>query len=216
AGKTMWVSTFHATCVRTLRRDIERIGYSRNFIIIDSGDQLSVMKQVLKKLNVDPKQYDPRAMINQISSAKNKLMTPEQYTSLTGNYYEQQVAKIYGAYQEMLRKNQALDFDDLLMETLHLFQRIPEVLQYYQRRFQYIHVHEYQDTNEAQYHLVQLLAQKHENLCVVGGSAQSIYRWRGANIKNILSFEKDYTKATVILLGQNYRSKNQIVNAANH
>lgn len=216
AGKTMWVSTFHAMCVRILRRDIERIGYSRNFIIIDSGDQLSVMKQVLKNLNVDPKQYDPRAMINQISSAKNKLMTPEQYTSLTGNYYEQQVAKIYGAYQEMLRKNQALDFDDLIMETIHLFQRIPEVLQYYQRRFQYIHVDEYQDTNEAQYHLVQLLAQKHENLCVVGDSDQSIYRWRGANIKNILSFEKDYTNAKVIFLEQNYRSTKAILNAANH
>src|SRR5699024_3183106 len=162
-----WVSTFHAMCVRILRRDIERIGYSRNFIIIDSGDQLSVMKQVLKNLNVDPKQYDPRAMINQISSAKNKLMTPEQYTYLTCNYYEQ-IGKLYGAYQEILRKIQALDFDDLIMYTIHLFQRIPEVLQYYQRRFQYIHVDEYQDTNEAQYHLVQLLAQKHENLCVVG------------------------------------------------
>src|SRR5699024_3797756 len=184
--KTMWVSTFHAVCVTILQRDIERSGYSRNFIIIDSGEQLSVMKQVLKNLNVDPKQYDPRAMINQISSAKNKLMTPEQYTSLTGNYYEQQVAKIYVAYQAMLRKNQALDIDDLIMESIHLFQRIPEVLQYYQRRFQYFHVDEYQDTNEAQYHLVQLLAQKHENLCVFRGSDQSIYRWRGANIKNIL------------------------------
>src|SRR5699024_5829422 len=142
AGKTMWVSTFHAMCVRIMRRDIERIGYSRNFIIIDSGDKLSVMKQVLKNLNMYPKQYDPRAMVNQISSAKYKLMKPEQYTSLTGNYYEQLVAKIYGAYQEMLRKNQALDFDDLIMETIHLFQRIPEVLQYYQRRFQYIHVDE--------------------------------------------------------------------------
>src|SRR5699024_6693588 len=144
--KTMWVSTFLALCVRILRREVERIGYSRNFIIIDSGDQLSVMKQVLKNLNVDRKQYDPRALINQISADKNKLMPPEQYTSLTGNYYEQQVAKIYGAYQEMLRKNQALDFDDLSMETIHLFQRIPELLQYYQRRFQYIHVDEYQDT----------------------------------------------------------------------
>src|SRR5699024_6532149 len=130
AGKTMWVCTLHGRCVRTLRRDMERMDYSRNCISVDGGDQLSVMKQVLKNLNVDTKQYDPRAMINQISSAKNKLMTPEQYTSLTGNYYEQQVAKIYGAYQEMLRKNQALDFDDLIMDTIHLFQRIPEVLQY--------------------------------------------------------------------------------------
>src|SRR5699024_10212096 len=206
AGKTMWVSTFHAMCVRILRRDIERIGYSRNCVSVDSWCQLSVTKQVLKNLNVDPKQYDPRAMINQISSAKNKLMTPEQYTSLTGNYYEQQVAKIYGAYKEMLRKNQALDFDDLIMETIQLFQQITEVLKYYLRRFQYIDVDEYQDTNEAQYQLVQLLAQKHENLCVVGDSDQSIYRWRGANIKNILSFEKDYTNAKVILLEQNYRS----------
>lgn len=216
AGKTMWVSTFHAMCVRILRRDIERIGYSRNFIIIDGGDQLMVMKQVLKNLNMDPKQYDPRAMINQISSAKNKLITPEKYETLTGNYFEKQVSKVYHAYQQMLRKNQALDFDDLIMETIHLFKRIPEVLSFYQRRFQYVHVDEYQDTNEAQYHLVRLLAEKHENLCVVGDSDQSIYRWRGANIKNILSFEKDYSDAKVIFLEQNYRSTKAILNAANH
>src|SRR5699024_3022281 len=149
-AKYMWVSTFHSMCVRILRRDIERIGYSRNFTIVDTTDQRSVMKRILKDLNINPKQYDPRAMINQISGAKNELITPEMYEDQASNYFEQTVAKIYHAYQKTLRKNQALDFDDLIMETIHLFKRVPEVLQYYQRRFQYIHVDEYQDTNKAQ------------------------------------------------------------------
>src|SRR5699024_7309036 len=153
-GESMWVPTFHSMCVRILRRDIERIGYDRNFIIIDSSDQLTVMKQILKNLNIDPKQYDPRAMIHHISNAKNELITPEMYEKEAFSYYDQQVAKIYIAYQKMLRKNQALDFDDLIMQTIHLFQRVPEVLAYYQRRFQYIHVDEYQDTIHAQYKLV--------------------------------------------------------------
>ena len=212
----IWVSTFHSMCVRILRRDIERIGYNRNFTIIDSSDQLTVMKQILKNLNVDPKQYDPRAMINQISNAKNVLITPEMYTENANTYYEQQVAKVYEAYQKMLRKNQALDFDDLIMETIHLFKRVPEVLNYYQHRFQYIHVDEYQDTNHAQYYLVKQLASRFQNLCVVGDSDQSIYRWRGADIKNILSFEKDYPAARTILLEQNYRSTKSILDAANH
>jgi DNA helicase-2/ATP-dependent DNA helicase PcrA len=216
AGNHMWVSTFHSMCVRILRRDIERIGYSRNFVIIDGGDQLTVMKQILKNLNMDPKQFDPRAMINQISSAKNELITPEMYEEKAGNFYERQVAKVYHAYQKMLRKNQALDFDDLIMETIHLFKRVPEVLHYYQRRFQYMHVDEYQDTNEAQYYLVKQLSSRHQNVCVVGDSDQSIYRWRGANIKNILSFEKDYPAAKVIFLEQNYRSTKSILKAANH
>ena len=215
AGHYMWVSTFHSMCVRILRRDIERIGYSRNFTIIDSGDQLTVMKQILKNLNINPKQYDPRAMIHQISSAKNELITPEKYEELAGNYYEQQVAKVYHAYQKTLRKNQALDFDDLIMETIHLFNRVPEVLTYYQRRFQYIHVDEYQDTNEAQYYLVKLLSKRHENLCVVGDSDQSIYRWRGANIKNILSFEKDYLMRQLFCLNKIIVQLNPFF-AANH
>lgn len=213
---SMWVSTFHSMCVRILRRDIERIGYSRNFTIIDGTDQRSVMKQILKNLNLDPKQYDPRAMLHQISNAKNELITPESFAANTGNYYEQKVAEVYQAYQKMLRKNQVLDFDDLIMETIHLFQRVPEVLYYYQRRFQYVHVDEYQDTNKAQYSLVKQLANRYQNLCVVGDSDQSIYRWRGADIQNILSFEKDYPNAKVIYLEQNYRSTRSILDAANH
>lgn len=215
-ANAMWVSTFHSMCVRILRRDIERIGYSRNFSIIDGTDQRSVMKQILKNLNLDPKQYDPRAMLNHISNAKNELITPESYAAHTGNYYEQKVAEIYQAYQKTLRKNQVLDFDDLIMETIHLFQRVPEVLHYYQRRFQYVHVDEYQDTNKAQYSLVKQLANRYQNLCVVGDSDQSIYRWRGADIQNILSFEKDYPNAKVIYLEQNYRSTRSILDAANH
>src|SRR5699024_10532164 len=214
-GDYMWVSTFHSMCVRILRRDIERIGYSRNFSIIDSSDQQTVMKQILKNLNVDSKQYDPRAMIGQISNCKNQLITPEQAIESANNYFEKQVAEIYDAYQKMLRKNQVLDFDDLIMETIHLFQRVPEVLQYYQRRFQYIHVDEYQDTNHAQYYLMKQLSSRYQKICVVGDSYQSIYRWRGANIANILSFEKDYPAAKVIYLEQNYRSTKSILDAAN-
>lgn len=214
-GDYMWVSTFHSMCVRILRRDIERIGYSRNFSIIDSSDQLTVMKQILRNLNIDPKQFDPRAMIGQISNRKNELITPAQAIESANNYFEKQVAEIYDAYQKMLRKNQVLDFDDLIMETIHLFKRVPEVLQYYQRRFQYIHVDEYQDTNHAQYYLVKQLASRFQNICVVGDSDQSIYRWRGANIANILSFEKDYPAAKVIYLEQNYRSTKSILDAAN-
>lgn len=214
-SEQIWVSTFHSMCVRILRRNIDRIGYSNNFTIIDSSDQLSVMRQLLRELNIDPKNFDPRAMLGQISAAKNELITPETYSERVGNYYERQVAKIYEAYQRTLRKNQSLDFDDLIMETIHLFKRVPEVLAYYQRRFQYIHVDEYQDTNHAQYYLIKLLAEKFENLCVVGDSDQSIYRWRGANIENILTFEKDYPNARVILLEQNYRSTKFILKAAN-
>lgn len=215
-SEEMLVSTFHSMCVRILRRDIDRIGYSRNFTIIDSSDQQSLMKQILKDLNIDPKQYDPRAMIAQISNMKNELITPEVALDRAGNFYERQVAEIYQSYQKTLRKNQALDFDDLIMETIHLFKRVPEVLQYYQRRFQYIHVDEYQDTNQAQYYLVKQLASRYQNLCVVGDSDQSIYRWRGANIENILTFEKDYPSAKVIFLEQNYRSTKTILEAANH
>src|SRR5699024_4423816 len=215
ASEAIWVSTFHSMCVRILRRDIERIGYERNFTIIDSSDQLTVMKQVLKNLNIDPKQYDPRAMIGQISNAKNELITFDMYEKNANSYYEKQVAQIYRAYQKLLQKNQALDFDDLIMQTSILFKRVPEVLTYYQRRFQYIHVDEYQDTNHAQYMLVKQLANRFQNLCVVGDSDQSIYRWRGADIKNILSFEKDYPNAKTILLEQNYRSTKTILAAAN-
>src|SRR5690625_3099807 len=150
----MWVSTFHSMCVRILRRDCDRIGYNSNFSILDSSDQQTVMKNVLKNLNIDPKQYDPRAMIAQISSAKNELKTPEIFEKNALTLYEETVSKVYKEYQRIIRKSQAMDFDDLIMQTVHLFQRVPEVLHYYQRRFQYIHVDEYQDTNHAQYNLV--------------------------------------------------------------
>ena len=211
----IWVSTFHSMCVRILRRDIDRIGYSKNFTILDGSDQQTVVKQVLKNLNLDPKNFEPRAMIGQISNLKNEMITPKQYTSQANNYYEKEVARVYEGYQKMLVKNEALDFDDLIMQTIHLFDRVPEVLEYYQNRFQYIHVDEYQDTNHAQYYLVKQLASRFENICVVGDSDQSIYRWRGANIANILSFEKDYKNARTILLEQNYRSSKSILDAAN-
>lgn len=211
----MWVSTFHSMCVRILRRDIDRIGYNRNFTILDSGDQLSVVKQVLKNLNLDPKQFDPRAMLGQISSAKNELISDADFEKKASNFYERQVSQVYTGYQTMLRKNQSLDFDDLIMQTILLFKRVPEVLEFYQRRFQYIHVDEYQDTNHAQYFLVKQLASRFQNLCVVGDSDQSIYRWRGADISNILTFEEDYPNAKTVFLEQNYRSTKFILQAAN-
>lgn len=211
----IWVSTFHSMCVRILRRDIDRLGYNRNFTILDTTDQQSVVKTILKEKNLDPKKYDPRAILGAISSAKNELIGPEEFAKNAGGHMDQIVADVYELYQKRLRKNQALDFDDLIMTTIQLFQRVPEVLTYYQRKFQYIHVDEYQDTNRAQYMLVKLLAQRFQNLCVVGDSDQSIYRWRGADIANILSFEKDYPRSEVILLEQNYRSTKRILFAAN-
>ncbi len=214
-GDDIWISTFHSMCVRILRRDSDRMGINRNFSILDTTDQLSVIKSVLKERNLDPKKYDPRSILGSISSAKNELITPEEFDNQAGSHYEQIVSDIYKDYQKKLRKNQSLDFDDLIMTTIQLFQRVPEVLETYQRKFQYIHVDEYQDTNRAQYMLVKLLAARFQNLCVVGDSDQSIYRWRGADIANILSFEKDYPQANVILLEQNYRSTKLILEAAN-
>lgn len=215
AAEDIWISTFHSMCVRILRRDIDRMGFNRNFSILDTTDQLSVIKNILKEKNIDPKKFDPRTILGTISSAKNELQTPEEYEKIAGGMYEQIVSDVYKLYQKKLRKNQALDFDDLIMTTIQLFQRVPEVLEFYQRKFQYIHVDEYQDTNRAQYMLVKLLASRFRNLCVVGDSDQSIYRWRGADIANILSFEKDYKNAKVILLEQNYRSTKRILQAAN-
>ncbi|MGE6259873.1 DNA helicase PcrA [Heyndrickxia sporothermodurans] len=215
AAEEVWISTFHSMCVRILRRDIDRIGFNRNFTILDPTDQQSVIKGILKDKNIDPKKFDPRSILGTISSAKNELVDPEEYSKLIGGYYEQVVSDVYEEYQKRLRKNQALDFDDLIMTTIQLFNRVPEVLEYYQRKFQYIHVDEYQDTNRAQYMLVKMLASRFQNLCVVGDSDQSIYAWRGADISNILSFEKDYPRAKVILLEQNYRSTKRILHAAN-
>lgn len=215
ASDDIWISTFHSMCVRILRRDIDRMGFSRNFSILDTTDQQSVIKQILKDRNMDTKKYDYRAILGSISSAKNELITPEEYAKTAADFYTKVVSDVYTEYQKRLRKNQALDFDDLIMTTIQLFQLVPEVLEYYQRKFQYIHVDEYQDTNRAQYMLVKLLASRFRNLCVVGDSDQSIYRWRGADIANILSFEKDYPNATLIFLEQNYRSTKKILEAAN-
>ncbi|MDM5203692.1 DNA helicase PcrA [Bacillus velezensis] len=211
----IWISTFHSMCVRILRRDIDRIGINRNFSILDTADQLSVIKGILKERNIDPKKFDPRSILGSISSAKNELIEPEEFAKTAGGYYDQVTSDVYTDYQKKLLKNQSLDFDDLIMTTIKLFERVPEVLEFYQRKFQYIHVDEYQDTNRAQYLLVKQLAARLENICVVGDSDQSIYKWRGADIANILSFEKDYPSANVILLEQNYRSTKRILQAAN-
>lgn len=216
-SENMWVSTFHSMCVRILRRHIDRIGISKNFSILDASDQLTAIKNVFKQLNIDTKQYDPRSVLSAISSAKNECITAEQYKKNANpfNPFEKMAGEVYEAYEKTLRKNQSLDFDDLIIMTITLFERVPDVLEYYQNKFQYIHVDEYQDTNHSQYKLVKMLASKFKNICVVGDSDQSIYRWRGADIRNILSFEKDYSNAKVILLEQNYRSTKRILQAAN-
>ncbi|UCZ53802.1 DNA helicase PcrA [Bacillus shivajii] len=214
-AEEMWISTFHSMCVRILRRDIDRIGVNRNFTILDGSDQQTVIKRLMKELNIDVKKFEPRSILGSISSAKNELKTPKDLEKTASGPYEETVHKVYEAYAKELKKNQALDFDDLIMTTIRLFNQVPEVLEYYQRRFRYIMVDEYQDTNHAQYKLVKMIAESHENICVVGDSDQSIYRWRGADIKNILSFEKDYPNATTIMLEQNYRSTKRILQAAN-
>ena len=215
--ESMWVSTFHSMCVRILRRNIDKLGYSKTFSILDSTDQLSVVKNIMKDINIDPKQYEPRAILSAISSAKNEGITPAGFEANMNpqNPYEKHTAVVYKQYMHRLKMNSCLDFDDLIMKTIELFEKEPEVLEFYQHKFQYIHVDEYQDTNKTQYKLVQLLARKFRNLCVVGDSDQSIYRWRGADITNILSFEKDYKDAQVIMLEQNYRSTKRILQAAN-
>ncbi|WP_339220198.1 DNA helicase PcrA [Paenibacillus sp. FSL W7-1332] len=215
-GQDIWVSTFHSMCVRILRRDIERIGFTSNFSILDSTDQLSVIRNVMKQHNIDPKKFEPKAIQAAMSAAKNELISPQQYEQKAGDYFETLVAKVYTEYQKRLKSNNSLDFDDLIMTTIQLFKEVPEVLDFYQRKFQYIHVDEYQDTNRAQYMLCRMLADSHHRICVVGDSDQSIYRWRGADITNILNFEQDYPEARTILLEQNYRSTANILNAANN
>lgn len=215
-GHDIWVSTFHSMCVRILRRDIERIGYKSAFTILDADDQLSVIRACLKELNLDPKIYEPRAILSMISSAKNELIDAAKYTDSAGvDHFKKITAQVYQLYERKLRSNHALDFDDLIMKTIELFKQEPEVLDFYQKKFRYIHVDEYQDTNHAQYMLCKYLAAAHRNLCVVGDSDQSIYRWRGADISNILNFEKDYPEAKTIMLEQNYRSTGYILKAAN-
>lgn len=215
-AESVWVSTFHSSCVRILRRFIEHLGYSTNFTIYDSDDQKTLMKQILKRMDLDPKQFRDRAMISAISSAKNELISPEEFMlNAQGDWRERKVAAVYQQYQEQLKKNNALDFDDLIVKTVDILRTNQEVRDYYQERFRYIMVDEYQDTNTAQFQLVSLLAGRYKNLCVVGDDDQSIYKFRGANIKNILDFELEFSGAKVIKLEQNYRSTSHILNAAN-
>ncbi|MGV3028556.1 DNA helicase PcrA [Streptococcus hyovaginalis] len=209
------IATFHSMCVRILRREADHIGYNRNFTIVDPGEQRTLMKRILKNLNLDPKNWNERSILGTISNAKNDLLDEKAYEMQAGDMYTQIVAKCYKAYQEELRRSEAMDFDDLIMMTLRLFDQHPDVLAYYQQRYQYIHVDEYQDTNHAQYQLVKLLASRFKNICVVGDADQSIYGWRGADMQNILDFEKDYPEAKVVLLEENYRSTKKILQAAN-
>ena len=215
-AEDMWVSTFHSMCVRILRRDIELLGYQRSFTICDPSEQQTAMKRILKKLDIDSEKYDYHMILNRISQAKNDLEDVEEFNKKYTGYVEQIIGKCYREYQKELAKSMTLDFDDLIMLTVQLFQKHPETLQYYQQKFQYIHVDEYQDTNHAQYRLVTMLAKKFKNICVVGDADQSIYGWRGADMSNILEFEKDYQNAKVVLLEQNYRSTKTILQAANH
>jgi len=215
-SESIWVSTFHSTCVRILRRYIDRLGYSTNFTIYDSDDQKTLMKDICKRLEIDTKMYKERMFLAAISSAKNELIDPIEFeTRAAGDYIKRRQAQVYREYQQTLRQNNALDFDDLIMKTVELFKLDGEVLNSYQERFRYIMVDEYQDTNTAQFELIRLLASKYKNLCVVGDDDQSIYKFRGANIYNILNFEKHFSDAAVIKLEQNYRSTQNILDAAN-
>ncbi len=216
SGSDVWVATFHASCAKILRRDIEKLGYTRSFTIYDDDDQMAALKEILKRLNIDEKFLPPREIKGKISDAKNKLLDPQEWFAQSQrDYRSQMVLDVYSAYEEKLKSSNALDFDDLIVKTLELFANHPPVLEAYQRKFRYIHVDEYQDTNYAQYMLVRLLAKESRNLCVVGDDDQSIYGWRGADIRNILDFEKDFPDAAVIKLEQNYRSTANILDAAN-
>ncbi|EKD46832.1 MAG: hypothetical protein ACD_67C00052G0001 [uncultured bacterium] len=208
------LGTFHAICSKILRSEIEVLGYAKTFHIVDDQDQQILIKRILKEFEIDPQQFAPRAILAAISKAKNELMSPEQFNLQSHGYYEEIVAKCYTMYQTRLKENNGLDFDDIIMFTVELLKNFPNVLEKYQKQFHYIMVDEYQDTNRAQYLLINLLASKHRNLCVVGDDWQSIYKFRGADIKNILNFEKDYAEAKVIHLEQNYRSSQVILDAA--
>ena len=212
----MWISTFHSTCVKILRREIEKIGYKKNFTIYDTSDQKVLVKECIKALQVNDKEITEQEIMGKIGRAKDNMQSPDSYyRENEHNYREKKIAEVYKMYQKRLKENNALDFDDLIMKTVELFKKDPETLEFYQRKFQYIMVDEYQDTNGVQYEFVRLLAEKHRNICVVGDDDQCIYQWRGADIKNILGFEKDYPDAKVIKLEQNYRSKGNILDAAN-
>lgn len=215
-AESIWVSTFHSTCVRILRRYIDRIGFDTNFTIYDSDDQKSLMRDVCRVLDVDTKKYKERMFLSAISAAKDEMITPDEYElNAAGDFGKQKIAQVYREYERQLHANNALDFDDLLLKTVQLFQTQPDVLESYQERFRYIMVDEYQDTNTVQFKFVSLLAAKYQNLCVVGDDDQSIYKFRGANIRNILNFEQEFQNARVIKLEQNYRSTQNILNTAN-
>lgn len=215
-SESIWVSTFHSMCVRILRRHIDRLGFDQSFTIYDTEDQKTVMKDVCRRLQVDTKMYKERMLLNAVSHAKDEYISPEEFRlNAQGDFRQEKISQIYLEYQKELKKNNALDFDDLIVKTVELFQNCPDVLEYYQDRFRYIMVDEYQDTNSVQFKLVSILAKKHQNLCVVGDDDQSIYKFRGANIGNILNFEKIFPNTCVIKLEQNYRSTQNILDAAN-
>ncbi len=210
------LGTFHATCARILRVEAQNIGISKDFLIYDNGDQISLLKQSIEQVGLDPKQYPPRAVGTAISAAKARLLAPQEYRAQVGSYYEEVVARVYERYQELLAGNSALDFDDLIMRTVHLFRSQPEVLGKYQSRYLHVMIDEFQDTNLAQYILSRQLAGKYKNICVVGDPDQSIYSWRQANLRHILDFEKDYPDVKIVFLEQNYRSTQTILKAAEH
>ncbi len=214
-AQDVWVATFHSTCVRILRRHIDKLGYTSDFSIYDADDQKTLIKSIFKSLNIDTHMFKEKNVLRAISSAKDELTDPEEFKKQAADYRDEQIAGIYDEYQKQLKKNNAVDFDDLIVKTVELFEKYPEVLSLYQERFRYIMIDEYQDTNNAQFRLVELLAKKYHNICVVGDDDQSIYKFRGANIENILSFEKAFAGAKVIKLEQNYRSTGNILEAAN-
>ena len=214
-GYDIQISTFHSFGLRIIKENYEKLGYEKNFTIIDSDDSLTVVKKILKEMGIDSTRFNPKFIKNQISSCKNELVTPEKYKNLVNDELSDITYKVYKKYQDTLLRNNSLDFDDLLIKPIELFNKYKEVLENYQELFKYVFIDEYQDTNEAQYILSKMISAKYKNICVVGDDAQSIYSWRGANFKNILNFEKDYKNAKVILLEQNYRSTKTILNAAN-
>ena len=214
-GYDIQISTFHSFGLRIIKENYEKLGYEKNFTIIDSDDSLTVVKKILKEMGIDTTRFNPKFIKNQISSCKNEMVTPEKYKNLVNDELSDITYKVYKKYQDTLLRNNSLDFDDLLIKPIELFNKYKEVLENYQELFKYVFIDEYQDTNEAQYILSKMISAKYKNICVVGDDAQSIYSWRGANFKNILNFEKDYKNAKVILLEQNYRSTKTILNAAN-
>ena len=215
-ANNMWISTFHSSCVRILRREIDKLGYSKDFTIYDSSDQKTLIKLVMKELNINEKEITDLEILGTIGKAKDNIQSAQSFKKENeSNFRKNKIADAYLLYQKKLKENNALDFDDLIVKTVELFRKHNDVLEFYQNKFKYIMIDEYQDTNKAQYEFAKLLAAKHKNICVVGDDDQCIYAWRGADIRNILDFEKDYPEAKVVKLEQNYRSKGNILEAAN-